>query len=133
MGAGGAGRRSAGGAPVPGARRAGRTAGDPAPPNSASALQLDGACAEFGVRLGYDTSIADWDTALLLAELGVGRAVVPALSGLTVPGEGALRLIPVPALRGLRVGWAVRRWDALSPAARAFADTVTEGRTDGRL
>ncbi|MFF4797961.1 LysR family transcriptional regulator [Streptomyces sp. NPDC001351] len=101
------------------------------PPSSASALQLDAACAELGVRLGDDTSIADWDTALLLAELGVGRAVVPALSGLAVPGEGTLRLIPVPALRGLRVGWAVRRWDALSPAARAFADTVAEGRADG--
>ncbi|NUR04166.1 MAG: LysR family transcriptional regulator [Streptomyces sp.] len=108
------------------------------PPSSASALQLDAACEVLGVRLGGDTSIADWDTALLLAELGVGRAVVPALSGLAVPGEGALRLIPLPALRGLRVGWAVRRWDALSPAARAFADTVAEkrgldssGRPDG--
>ncbi|MGW2519434.1 LysR family transcriptional regulator [Streptomyces sp. NPDC001617] len=104
------------------------------PPNSASALQLDSACQELEVELRYDTSIADWDTALLLAELGVGRAVVPALSGLAVPGEGTLRLVPLPALRGLRVGWAVRRWDALSPAARAFADTVADrrGRTAGR-
>jgi DNA-binding transcriptional LysR family regulator len=98
------------------------------PPNSASAAQLDAACAELGVRFGYDTSVADWDTALLLAELGVGRAVIPALPGLAVPGEGALRLIPVPLLRPLPVGWAVRRWDALSPAARAFADTVVEHR-----
>ncbi|WP_435214346.1 LysR family transcriptional regulator [Streptomyces sp. bgisy034] len=94
------------------------------PPNSASAAHLDAACAESGVRFAQDTSVADWDTALLLAELGVGRAVVPALPGLAVPGSGDLRLLPVPALRPLPVGWAVRRWDALSPPARAFADLV---------
>lgn len=98
------------------------------PPNSASAAHLESACAELGIGFGYDTSVADWDTALLLAELGVGRAVVPALPGLAVPGDGALRLIPVTALRPLAVGWAVRRWDALSPPARAFADTVVESR-----
>ncbi|NUS25258.1 MAG: LysR family transcriptional regulator [Streptomyces sp.] len=102
------------------------------PPNSASAAHLEAACAELGVRFGYDTNVADWDTALLLAELGVGRAVVPELSGLAAMGED-LRLIPVPELRPLPVGWAVRRWDALSPPARAFADTVERfRRTPGR-
>jgi DNA-binding transcriptional LysR family regulator len=94
------------------------------PPNSASAAHLDAACAESGVRFSYDASVADWDTALLLAELGAGRAVVPAVPGPPVPGAGPLRLIPLPGLRPLPVGWAVRRWDALSPPARAFADTV---------
>ncbi|MFF9025425.1 LysR family transcriptional regulator [Streptomyces eurythermus] len=94
------------------------------PPNSASAAHLEAACAERGVRFAYEPSVADWDTALLLAELGVGRAVVPAVPGLPVPGDGPLRLIPLPGLRPLPVGWAVRRWDALSPPARAFADTV---------
>ncbi|MEU6555670.1 LysR family transcriptional regulator [Streptomyces sp. NPDC046915] len=98
------------------------------PPNSASAAHLDAACEELGVRLAYEPSVADWDTALLLAELGVGRAVVPAVPGLPVPGEGELRLVPLPGLRPLPVGWAVRRWDALSPAARAFAGTVVESR-----
>ncbi|MFF4837299.1 LysR family transcriptional regulator [Streptomyces sp. NPDC001315] len=96
------------------------------PPNSASAAHLDAGCAELGVRFAYDTSVADWDTALLLAELGVGRAVVPAVPGLPVPGDGDLRLVPLPGLPPLPVGWAVRRWEALSPPARAFADTVTE-------
>jgi DNA-binding transcriptional LysR family regulator len=101
------------------------------PPNSASAAHLDAACGELGVRFAYDTSVADWDTALLLAELGVGRAVVPELSALAATGE--LRLIPLPELRPLPVGWAVRRWDALSPPARAFADTVERfRRTPGR-
>ncbi|MEU6774513.1 LysR family transcriptional regulator [Streptomyces sp. NPDC046759] len=98
------------------------------PPNSTSAVRLDAAAAERGLRFAYDTSVADWDTALLLAELGVGRAVVPAVPGLPVPGEGALRLVPLTGLRPLPVGWAVRRWDALSPPARAFADTVAESR-----
>ncbi|MEU3527019.1 LysR family transcriptional regulator [Streptomyces sp. NPDC038707] len=98
------------------------------PPNSASAAHLEAACAERGVRLAHEPSVADWDTALLLAELGVGRAVVPAVPGLPVPGDGPLRLIPLPGLRPLPVGWAVRRWDALSPPARAFADTVASVR-----
>ncbi|MGW3174391.1 LysR family transcriptional regulator [Streptomyces sp. NPDC001153] len=98
------------------------------PPNSTSAVHLDAACAELGIRFTYDTSVADWDTALLLAELGAGRAVVPAVPGLPVRGEGALRLVPLPALRPLPVGWAVRRWDSLSPPARAFAHTVAEFR-----
>jgi DNA-binding transcriptional LysR family regulator len=102
------------------------------PPNSASAAQLESACAESGIRLSYDTSVADWDTALLLAELGLGRAVIPALPGLPVPGDGTLRLVPLPALRPLPVGWAVRRWEALSPPARAFADTVAELRGSER-
>lgn len=76
------------------------------------------------MRFGYDTSVADWDTALLPAELGLGRAVVPDLPGLRHDGD--LRLVPLPALRPLAVGWAVRRWDALGPPARAFADTVVE-------
>ncbi|MBN0046628.1 LysR family transcriptional regulator [Streptomyces actuosus] len=101
------------------------------PPNSASAAHLEDACLAAGVRLDQDTSVADWGTALLLAELGVGRAVVPAIPGVREPGDGTVRMIPLPALRPLPVGWAVRRWDALSPAARAFADTVVEHRCAG--
>lgn len=98
------------------------------PPNSASAAHLEATCAESGIRLRYDTGVADWDTALLLAELGVGRAVVPTLPGPAAAGfdSGCLRLVPLPGLRPLPVGWAVRRWDALSPPARAFADTVVD-------
>ncbi|WP_234543130.1 LysR family transcriptional regulator [Streptomyces shenzhenensis] len=101
------------------------------PQNSASGARLDAAFTELGVRSSSDTGVADWDTALLLAELGLGHAVVPALPGRRIPGgDGSLRLIPVPDLPPLAVGWAVRRWDALSPLARAFADTVTDSVTD---
>ncbi|MFG2886594.1 LysR family transcriptional regulator [Streptomyces sp. NPDC048297] len=95
------------------------------PQNSTSGALLDTALAGLGVRSSSDTSVADWDTAVLLAELGLGHAVVPALPGRPVPGDDSpLRLIPVPDLPPLPVGWAVRRWDALAPLARTFADTV---------
>lgn len=96
------------------------------PPNSTSGAHLDAVFAELGIRAGSDTSVADWDTALLLAELGLGHAVVPAVPGLATPDDGGLRLLPIPTLPPLSVGWAVRRWDALSPLARAFADTVAD-------
>ncbi|MET9699353.1 LysR family transcriptional regulator [Streptomyces sp. NPDC006529] len=97
------------------------------PPNSTSGARLDAALAELGVRGGSDTGVADWDTALLLAELGLGHAVVPALAGWRIPGDGPLRLVPLPDLPPLPVGWAVRRWDALTPLARVFADAVARG------
>ncbi|WP_037846343.1 LysR family transcriptional regulator [Streptomyces sp. NRRL F-2747] len=100
------------------------------PENSASRAHLDAAFAESGIRIRSDTSVADWDTALLLAELGLGHAVVPALPGWRVPGsDGPLRLVPVPALPPLPVGWAVRRWASLSPLARVFADDVARSCT----
>lgn len=96
------------------------------PPNSTSGAQLEAELIDLGIRAGSDTSVADWDTALLLAELGLGHALIPAVPGLSATGDGRMRLVPVPALRPLAVGWAVRRWDALSPLARTFADTVAE-------
>ncbi|MEU5977007.1 LysR family transcriptional regulator [Streptomyces sp. NPDC047315] len=100
------------------------------PPNSTSGGRLDAAFAELGVRAGSNTSVADWDTALLLAELGLGHAVVPAVPGRPTAGAaGPLRTVPIPALPPLSVGWAVRRWDALPPLARAFADAVADSCT----
>ncbi|NGO68970.1 LysR family transcriptional regulator [Streptomyces boncukensis] len=102
------------------------------PRNSTSGARLDAAFAALGVRVSSDTGVADWDTALLLAELGLGHAVVPELPGGPPSGaHGPLRLVPVPALPPLPVGWAVRRWDALPPLARAFADTVARSCAGG--
>ena len=100
------------------------------PQNSTSGARLDAAFAELGVRTRSDTSVADWDTALLLVELGLGHAVVPVLPGWEVPGDGPLRLVPIPELPPLPVGWAVRRWDALTPLARVFADSVARSCTE---
>ncbi|WP_051717144.1 LysR family transcriptional regulator [Streptomyces megasporus] len=107
------------------------------PERSTSRARLEAAFADLGVRVDSDTSVADWDTAVLLAELGLGHALVPALPGWRVPGvDGPLRLVPVPALPPLSAGWAVRRWDTLTPSARTFADLVArscaEKNADGR-
>jgi DNA-binding transcriptional LysR family regulator len=96
------------------------------PENSMSRLLLEGHLAELGIHLTSTTSVADWDTAILLAELGLGHAVVPALPGWNRTSHPRLRFIPVPALTPLSVGWAVRRWEALAPLARTFADTVAD-------
>jgi DNA-binding transcriptional LysR family regulator len=93
------------------------------PEGSVSGGKLDAALAE--VSLAADAGIADWDTALLLAELGVGHAIVPALPGWRLLGEGNVRLVPIRGLPPLTVGWAVRSWDALSPPARTFAEAVS--------
>ncbi|MER6123749.1 LysR family transcriptional regulator [Streptomyces sp. NPDC001795] len=102
------------------------------PDGSTSRTQLNTAYAELGIpAVASDTSVADWDTAILLAELGVGHAVVPDLPGWRAQGRPpGLRFIPVPELPPLAVGWAVRRWDTLSPSARAFADAVTRHNTE---
>ncbi|MFF9819728.1 LysR family transcriptional regulator [Streptomyces sp. NPDC014006] len=96
------------------------------PENSTARTQLGTWLAKSGIRPVFDTSVTDWDTAILLAELGLGHAVVPTLPEWTGPGHPDLRLIPIPALPALTAGWAVRRWDALSPLARAFAETVAQ-------
>ncbi|MFF3762701.1 LysR family transcriptional regulator [Streptomyces sp. NPDC001922] len=101
------------------------------PENSVSRLRLEEHLTGLGSRWEATTSVADWDTALLLAELSLGHAVVPALPGWVRDGSGhgGLRLVPIPALPPLAVGWAVRQWEALSPSARAFADAVVDSLT----
>jgi len=93
------------------------------PEGSSSGGRLDTALGE--VSLAANAGIADWDTALLLAELGVGHAIVPALPGWRLLGDGNVRLVPIRGLPPLTVGWAVRSWDALSPLSRTFAEAVS--------
>ena len=93
------------------------------PEDSISGGRLDAALAE--VSLAGRAGIADWDTALLLAGLGVGHAIVPALPGWRLLGDGNVRLVPIRGLPPLTVGWAVRSWTALSPLARTFAEAVS--------
>jgi DNA-binding transcriptional LysR family regulator len=94
------------------------------PQGSSSGGRLDAALAASGIGVGADAGVADWDTALLLAELGVGHAIVPALPGWPLLGDGPVRLVPLRGLPPLTVGWAARSWDALPPPARAFAEAV---------
>ncbi|REE99239.1 LysR family transcriptional regulator [Thermomonospora umbrina] len=94
------------------------------PADSTSREHLESHLAGHGVRLESTTSVADWDTALLLAELGLGHAILPSLPGRRHGPGSVVRLIPLPDLPPLTAGWAARRWDALSPLALEFADTV---------
>ncbi|MBV2153083.1 LysR family transcriptional regulator [Kitasatospora sp. SUK 42] len=102
------------------------------PQNSVSRSQLDDWLGKSGIRPIFDTSVTDWDTAILLAELGLGHAVVPALPEWQGPGHPGLRLLPLPDLPALTVGWAVHDWETLGPLARAFADTVAGHRGNRR-
>ncbi|MEU3753423.1 LysR family transcriptional regulator [Streptomyces olivoreticuli] len=77
------------------------------------------------------TRATDWDTALLLAELGLGHALIPAVPGLRDQSRDGVRLIPVTGIPSLDVGWAARQWSALSPSAREFAATVARHVAEG--
>jgi DNA-binding transcriptional LysR family regulator len=94
------------------------------PENSASRRQLEDRLARLGISPPAPVSVADWDTAILLAELGVGHAILPALPGLTVPSGSTVRAVPIPALDPLTVGWAARQWNVLAPLATEFAELV---------
>ena len=94
------------------------------PETSESRQQLEQRFARLGITPPTPAGIADWDTATLLAELGIGHAILPALPRLTDPTDSPVRTIPIQALDPLTVGWAVRQWNALSPLAAEFAELV---------
>jgi DNA-binding transcriptional LysR family regulator len=94
------------------------------PESSASRQQLEERLARLGISPPAPAGVADWDTAILLAELGIGHAILPALPGLADPASTTVRTIPIPALDPLTVGWAARQWNALSPPAAEFAELV---------
>lgn len=97
------------------------------PDNSASRLSLEQDFTRLGVAPPPPVGVADWDTAVLLVELGIGHAILPDLPRLAVPADSPVHTVPVPALAPLTVGWAVRRWDGLSPLATEFAGLVAAG------
>ncbi|WP_449477207.1 LysR family transcriptional regulator [Streptomyces abikoensis] len=94
------------------------------PAGTSSGRQVEDVLGAVALSSRATTRATDWDTALLLAELGLGHALIPAMPGLVSP-SGAVRLIPVTGIPPLEVGWAARQWSALSPAAREFATVVT--------
>jgi DNA-binding transcriptional LysR family regulator len=95
------------------------------PEGSASRQRLEENFVRLGISRPDPVGVADWDTAILLAELGIGHAIVPELPRLMALLDSPLRAVPIPALSPLAVGWAARRWDALSPLATEFAELVT--------
>jgi DNA-binding transcriptional LysR family regulator len=95
------------------------------PESSTSRQRLEENLIRLGISLPAPTGIADWDTAILLTELGIGHAILPALPGITDASTRPVRTVPIPALDPLTVGWAARQWNLLSPLATEFAGLVT--------
>lgn len=95
------------------------------PEGSTSRQRLEENFVRLGITLPSPAGIADWDTAILLAELRVGQAILPGLPGLSDPSASPVRAIPIPALNPLTVGWATRQWNLLSPLATEFAELVS--------
>lgn len=94
------------------------------PQSSASRQQLEESLIRLGISLPTPVGVADWDTAILLAELGIGHAILPALPRLADSPGSLVRTVPIPALDPLTVGWAARQWNVLSPLATDFAELV---------
>jgi DNA-binding transcriptional LysR family regulator len=94
------------------------------PENSASRQRLEEDFTRLGISPPTPVGVADWDTAILLVELGVGHAILPALPRLVAPPDSPIRTVPIPALNPLTVGWAARQWNVLSPLATEFAELV---------
>ncbi|MFF2555136.1 LysR family transcriptional regulator [Nocardia sp. NPDC058058] len=97
------------------------------PDNAVSRIHLDTALNRLGIQLAPESGVADWNTAVLLAELGAGHAIVPCLPyDSAAAANRPIRFQPLPFLPPLTVGWAARRWETLSPLAGSFADMVEE-------
>ena len=92
------------------------------PENSSSRQRLEDDFVRLGVTPPTPVGVADWDTAILLAELGIGHAILPMLPRLGLTTASTVRTVPIPALTPIAVGWAVRQWAALSPLAAEFAE-----------
>lgn len=103
------------------------------PESSTSRQRLEENFVRLGISLPAPIGIADWDTAILLAELGVGHAILPALPGLGDPSTTPVRTVPIPALDPLTVGWATRQWNLLSPLATEFARLVADSQEEDGL
>lgn len=101
------------------------------PENSASRQRLEENLIRLGVTPPDPAGVADWDTAVLLAELGVGHALVPALPRLVPVRDAQVRAVPIPDLDPITVGWAARQWTALSPLVFEFADLVGAAEAPG--
>lgn len=94
------------------------------PENSTSRQRLEEEFVRLGTSLPDPVGVADWDTAVLLAELGIGHAILPELPRLVLPTDSPVRTVPIPALNPITVGWAARQWNALNPLATEFATLV---------
>lgn len=97
------------------------------PGSTSSRSQLADQLSAHGVRPPIAATVDDWDTAVLLAEIGVGHALVPAMWIHDLDRHRRLRALPIEGLAPVTFGWAARRWAILPPSAHAFVAAVNGG------
>ncbi len=90
------------------------------PPRTATYALIDRVCAEHGIRVETTATVDDFDTAILFVELGLGHAVVPAIHARQLRGSSRARAVPIAGFPPASLGWAARRWGALTPLALEF-------------
>jgi len=83
-------------------------------------------------------TVEDWDLAHVLVGLGLGCAIAPAFHAHEFVKSGGVASVPIEGLPPVEVGWAARRFAALSPPALAFmslleAELATPKRPGVRL
>jgi DNA-binding transcriptional LysR family regulator len=97
------------------------------PASATSRAQLEDGLAAHGVRLHVSATVDDWETAVQLAELGLGAAVVPALWVHDLSARPSLRAVRIRGLDAVTFGWAARHWKALPSYVDTFVGLVNEG------
>lgn len=65
----------------------------------------------------------DWDTAIVLVETGLGKAIVPAVHALQLADGSAILARPITGLPAVRFGWVARGWESLSSPCRTLVAT----------
>lgn len=80
------------------------------------------AFANEGVALDATMSVDDFDTACAFVELGLGHAIAPAMQASHFVRDGRVHSVRIAGLEPVPIGWAARRWSALSTAALAFIE-----------
>ncbi len=95
--------------------------------SSTSHALLTAALERLGAQVTADATVEDWDSAVLLVELGLGWTIVPATHLPPSSTAGGLRVAEIAGLPPVSFGWAARRFSSLSPLTVEFAARVEAG------
>jgi DNA-binding transcriptional LysR family regulator len=62
-------------------------------------------------------TVDDFDTAILFVELGLGHAIVPTIHARQLRRSSQAHAVPITGFPAASLGWAARRWEALTALA----------------
>ncbi len=97
---------------------------------STSRAHITSAAARQGVVLEPMMKVDDFDTASVFVELGLGHALVPAVQAASFAATARVHALPIEGLEPVAIGWACRRFSALTRSARAFVDLFDDTLAD---